>query len=184
MPVYDVAERHRTVVRAAPEVVFAAIRSADLSGGLLTRALLVVHAVPAALVALVRSPGAALAELQGRRAERRGGLRLAGFERAGFRVVAERAPQELVIGLLGFWTPRGELRSHVSAADFAVGPPPGHALAGWSFHVAARRRNLRAAHGGARLLRAGRAGTLPCVLAPDPARERADPARDAAGDPA
>jgi hypothetical protein len=139
MPVYDVVERHRTVVRAEPEAVFAALRSADLSGGLLTRTLLLLRAVPAALLALARSPRAALAELRARRAERRGGLRLDGFERAGFRVVAERAPEELVIGLLGrFWTPRGGIRSGVSAADFAAGPPPGHALAGWSFLVTPR----------------------------------------------
>jgi hypothetical protein len=138
MPVYDVVERHRTVVRAAPEAVFAAIRSADLSGGLLTRTLLVARAVPAAAIALARAPRAALAELRASRAERRGGLRLAGFERAGFRVVAERAPEELVIGLLGkFWTLRGGV-VEVSAAHFAAGPPQGNALAGWNFIVAPR----------------------------------------------
>jgi hypothetical protein len=139
MPVYDVVERHRTVVRAAPEAVFAAIRSANLSGGLLTGTLLAARAVPAALIALARSPSAALAELRARRTERRGGLRLAGFERAGFRIVAERAPEELVIGLLGqFWTPRGGVRAEVSAAHFAAGPPQGYALAGWNFTVTPR----------------------------------------------
>jgi hypothetical protein len=33
MPVYDVVERHRIVVHAAPETVFAAIREANLGRG-------------------------------------------------------------------------------------------------------------------------------------------------------
>ena len=139
MPEYDVVERHGTIVRATPDVVFSAIRSADLSGNLLTRGLLAVRAIPAGMIAFARSPRASFAEIRIRRRKRSSGLRLAEFERAGFRVIAERVPEELVIALLGrFWTPRGGLRRNVSAADFAVGPPPGHALAGWNFTVAAR----------------------------------------------
>ena len=132
MPVYDVVERHHILVRAAPSTVFAAIKSFDLSSSALTRALLFVRAVPGVLVALVRSPRNALTEPRARRAE----LRFADFERAGFRVVAERAPEELVIGVLGkFWRVRGDLRMDVSAAHFAAGPPEGYALAGWNFTV-------------------------------------------------
>lgn len=138
MPVYDVVERHRTVVRAPPTHVFAALREADLTGGPLTRALLAVRAIPAAALALVRSPRAALAELRARRTQR-GGARLADLERAGFRVVAERAPHEVVLGVLGkFWTLRGGLRPEVSRAHFDAGPPPGHALAAWSFTATPR----------------------------------------------
>lgn len=139
MPLYDVVERHQTVVRAAPDLVFQAIRETDLAGGLVTRAFLAVRVLPAAVLALARSPRAALAELRARRTERRRGLDLAAFERAGFRVIAERAPEELVIGLLGkFWTPRGGLNAEVSTAHFASGPPAGYALAGWNFSVAPR----------------------------------------------
>ena len=136
MPVYDVAERHHTMVRAAPSTVFAAVKSLDLSDSLLVRALLFLRAVPALLVALVRSPHTISAEAGARRAE----LRFADFERAGFRVVAEHAPEELVIGALGkFWTLRGALRGDVSIAHFAAAPPAGHALAGWNFAVVGRR---------------------------------------------
>lgn len=63
-------------------------------------------------------------------------MRLADFERRGFRTIVERAPEELVIGLLGqFWTPTGSVCDNVSAATFASGPPPGQALAGWNFTV-------------------------------------------------
>ena len=142
MPVYDVVERHRTLVRAAPEVVYAALREADLAGGPLATALMTVRLLPAMLITLARSPRRALAELRERRqlrAARRGGFRLADFERRGFRVVAESASEELVIGLLGkFWTPRGELRATVSVEDFRTGPPKGMALAGWNFTIAPR----------------------------------------------
>jgi hypothetical protein len=139
MPRYDVRECHRTLVRATPEAVFAAIRETDLAGGPVTRALLATRLLPAALLALARSPRSALAEFRTRRDKRRQGVGLANFERAGFRVVAERAPEELVIGVLGkFWTPRGGLGADVSAAHFAAGPPPGYALAGWSFTTAPR----------------------------------------------
>ena len=139
MPVYDVVECHRTFVRAAPVVVFRAIREADLAGGMIPRALLALRAIPAALVALLRSPRALRTEWRARRAGRRNGIRLADFERAGFRVMAEHAPTELVIGLLGrFWTARGGLCAEVSTAHFAAGPPMGLALAGWNFTVIAR----------------------------------------------
>jgi hypothetical protein len=143
MPTYDVVERHRTLVRASPERVYAALRAADLSSGPVARALLAVRVLPAALVAFARSPRDATAELRERRRKRVRGRRLADFERAGFRVVAERAPEELVIGLLGrFWTPRGGLCADVDADDFRAGPPSGHALAGWSFTVAPRAGGL------------------------------------------
>lgn len=130
MPRFDVVERHRTVVRAPPPTVYAAIREAELGTAPLTRVLLALRALPAAVIGLLRSHGRELIERH--RPARR--LRLADFERAGFRVVAERAPDELVIGLIGqFWTPRGGLRTEVSEADFRRGPPPGYALAGWNF---------------------------------------------------
>ena len=139
MPRYDVVERHATTVRAAPDVVFAAIREADLSGGPLTRALLAVRAAPAALLAVARSPSAAWRELRERAAARTHGGRLRDFERSGFHVVAERAPEEIVIGLLGrFWTPRGGLCAEVSADTLRAGPPAGQAVAGWNFTVATR----------------------------------------------
>jgi hypothetical protein len=136
MPRYDVVERHRTLVRAAPEAVFAAIRDADLGGGLLTRALLALRMFPAGVLAFIGSPAEAWAGLRARL--RAGGKRVhfSDFERTGFRVVAERAPEEIVIGLLGrFWTLRGGLRMSVSERDFRTGPPAGMALAGWNFTV-------------------------------------------------
>ena len=141
MPRFDVVERHQTLVHATPPEIFAAIRQADLSGGAIVRALLGLRALPAALFAFARSPRAATADLHARRARR--GFRLADFERVGFHVVAERAPEELVIGLLGrFWTPRGDLCARVTEDSFRTGPPAGQALAGWNVTVEAREDGL------------------------------------------
>ena len=140
MPVYDVVERHATLVGASPQQTFAAIRTADLTGGPLTQSLLVLRALPAALGAALRSPRTALAEFRARRAARERAWRgLAPFERAGFRVLAEHPPEEVLIGLLGqFWTPRGRLCAELTEAHFAAGPPAGYALAAWNFTVAER----------------------------------------------
>ena len=136
MPRYDVVERHRTTVRASPQLTYAAIREADLAGGIVPRALLAIRAIPAAAISLARSPREAAAELRSRRENKASGVRLADFEHAGFRIVAERAPEELVIGLLGrFWTPRGGLCADVSAESFTEPVPSGQALAGWNFTV-------------------------------------------------
>jgi len=139
MPQYDVVERHGLPVRAAPEVTFDAIRSADLADGPITRALFAIRAIPATILLLVQSPRAFAGEVRARRRQRGRGTRLAEFERHGFRVVAERAPEELIIGLLGrFWTPRGGVCEQVSAATFNTGPPAGQSLAGWNFMVVPR----------------------------------------------
>ena len=137
MPRFDVVERHETLVRATPPEVFAAIREADLNGGAITRALLFLRAVPAAVLSFVRSPRGVMTER--RASHRQRAIRLSELERAGFHVVAERAPAELVIGVLGrFWTLRGQLADRVTADTFHTPPPEGQALAGWNFTVEAR----------------------------------------------
>ena len=133
MPVYDVAERHETLVRAAPDAVYSALREADMASGLVPRILLALRALPGAIL----SPRATHREREvAQAAQGTSAVRLANFERHGFRVVAERAPEELVIGVLGrFWTATGRLDPGVSRDDFIAGPPRGWALAGWSFRV-------------------------------------------------
>lgn len=130
MPQYQVAECHQTLVRAAPSAVYAAVRETDLASSPATRLLFTLRVLPAAVITLVRSPRAALADWRERRAQR--GWRLADFERAGFRIVAERVSEELVIGLLGrFRTPRGAICHDVR---------PGSGLIRRSMRHAIRRR--------------------------------------------
>ena len=140
MPHYDVAERHRTIVRAAPDVVFRAIHEANVSGGLVTHILYVLRFAPAAVVAAVRSPGSAWSDYLKRVSRQNRVVHLDDLERSGFHVVAERAPEELVIGVLGrFWTVRGGPgAAAVTVETFRSPPPAGQALAGWNFSVERR----------------------------------------------
>jgi hypothetical protein len=136
MPVYDFIEKHQTDICATPEQVFEAIRTADLAGSPVTRTLLALRALPGIVIAVFRSPGNAPGNLRDRIKFWNRDIRLSDFEKLGFRVVAEEAPKELVIGLMGkFWTLRGGLYTEVTANHFEAGPSPGYALAGWNFTV-------------------------------------------------
>jgi hypothetical protein len=127
LPVYDVRERHRTRVRAAPAATYAALHAADLAPPA-ARVLLALRTLPAALGA--RGGLAAL------RARFREPLTLRALERGGFRVVAERAPEEIVLGLEGrFWRLGGGLASPPAEAFRDPRQQPGTARAIWSFTV-------------------------------------------------
>ena len=57
------------------------------------------------------------------------------MHRAGFTVLAERADEELLIGLQGrFWRPRGDLEV-ITAATARQPIPIGRARAGWNFQL-------------------------------------------------
>ena len=132
LPAWDVRERHRTRVRASPDATYAALRTTDLAGSPVVGALLLLRALPGALL---RGP-AGLSELRGRGREP---VTLATFERHGLRVLDERPPDELVIGLEGrFWLPTGDLCTPAASAFCATEPAPGTARAVWNFTVAAR----------------------------------------------
>ena len=107
MPQYDVVERHHILMNASTDTVFDALRKADLGSGVMTSTLLKLRALPAILLGILQSPRRAAPRSRGSR-QRARGIYLADLTRGGFSVVAERPPEELVIGLLGkFWTPRG-----------------------------------------------------------------------------
>jgi hypothetical protein len=132
LPRWDVGERHRITVAAPPETVYAALRTTDLAGAGLVRALLALRALPGAF----RDGTAGLRALgqRGRRA-----VTLATFESVGFRILDERPPTELVIGLEGqFWRATGNLCTPPAAEFGRHAPPPGTARAVWNFTVEAR----------------------------------------------
>lgn len=110
LPHYDVTERHALVVRAPLERTYAAARALDLSQSRVTRLLF---------------------QLRGMRA--RPGASIDGLLRAGFVLLAEEAPREFVLGLVGrFWTPGGGLR-RVGAGAFGAFNEPGYAKTVWNF---------------------------------------------------
>jgi hypothetical protein len=126
MPRWEARERHQIRIQAAPEQVFRALRTVELGGHPLVRALLLLRALPPALT---RS---GLRELRARTAEP---LTLATFEARGFRILAEDPPHELLIGLEGaFWKPGGDLRP-VDPVSFRAPIPASIARAAWNFHT-------------------------------------------------
>lgn len=133
LPAYDVRERHRTQVRASAAATYAAILRADLAASPIVQALLAVRALPTALLAGREG----VSELRRRRHEP---VTIGSFERHGFRIIAERAPEEIVIGLEGrFWSLDGALCTPPAHAfRDGVPPRPGTARAAWNFVVRER----------------------------------------------
>lgn len=130
MPHWDVRERHGLRIRASATDTYAALRTADFGNDPVVRALLGLRALPAAI-------GGGREGIRALRARASQPITLHSFESSGFRVLADRPPYELVIGLQGsFWKPRGGLRP-VEPAEFATTPVPvGLARGVWSFEVA------------------------------------------------
>jgi len=123
LPHADFAERHALRVRASPDRVYAAARRLDLSGSTVVRTLFALRSVPA---------------LFRRRSGRGGGglgMTMDGLLRSGFILLGERAPHEVVLGLVGrFWTPAGGIE-RIDPAELAVYDKPGMAVAAWNFTV-------------------------------------------------
>jgi hypothetical protein len=127
LPQWDACERHQIRIRATPERVYRAIRTADLARHPLVRGLLLLRFLPAAFADRTR-----LRELR-ERASRP--IPLAAFEAQGFRVLAEDPPRELLIGLEGaFWQAGADLHP-VSPHSFREPVPVGLARAAWNFVV-------------------------------------------------
>ena len=135
MPTWDVRERHTMAVDASREATYEAITRADLAPPLV-RALLLLRALPEAL-ARGRSGVDKL------RSRGREPITLRTFERNGFRILAERRPEEIVIGLEGrFWTSSGALCETSLERFRDTAPAPGAARAAWNFVVRRGRRGV------------------------------------------
>ncbi len=129
LPELDFVERHVLKVAAPPGVVFAAIRRADLGGGLLTRTLFLLRALPGLLVA----PRETVRRFLARRGSRR--VTLDALASAGFVFLGEDPGREVVVGTIGrFWRASGGMRPF-AAAEFARFDEPGWAKAAWNFRV-------------------------------------------------
>lgn len=123
LPVYDVAARYRTQVRAGPTVVYHALWHADIGGSLLIRFLVLLRGAPGWLT--------------GRRCRTRTHRfhSLGDVLGLGFGVVAERPGDEVVLGTVGrFWRLVGESRA-ATPADFNTPLATGLARAAWNFRA-------------------------------------------------
>jgi hypothetical protein len=122
MPESHFAERHAVRVAAPPERAWTAVRELDLRGSLLVRTLFALRSLPA-LFSGKRPPDGGLGSTMDR------------LLANGFVLLAERPPQEIVLGLTGrFWTPTGEIR-RVEADEFRGYDRPGLAVAAWNFTI-------------------------------------------------
>jgi hypothetical protein len=114
IPRFDASEHHAIVIRATPERVYAALRTADFGGGV-TR-----------LFMRIRT--------WGRWAPSAKRLTLDALLQT-FALVDENAPHEIVLGLQGpFWKPVCIPRK-ATAEDFHNPPPLHSAIAAWNFAV-------------------------------------------------
>ncbi|MEJ7812160.1 MAG: hypothetical protein WKG32_17230 [Gemmatimonadaceae bacterium] len=114
LPDPDVVSRHAIDVAAPVADTFAALRRADLSRSRVIRALFALRGIPAACA---RS--------------------LADMDRMGFTLLGERAPHEMVMGLVGrFWSPHGDI-VRVRADEFRGFDRAGYAKAVWGFALTA-----------------------------------------------
>lgn len=114
LPEYDFGERHSARVAAPVPVVYAAARAMNADSSVVIRVLMALRGI----------------------VPRR--LDLQAFLDMGFSVVAERAPEELVLGVVGRpWTPLGSLR-RVDARSFASFEEPGFAKMAMNLRVVGR----------------------------------------------
>lgn len=117
MPCYDRNEVHRLRTTASPAALWEAV-----------------HALPAGDLAAMRL----LMGIRtlGRRVGGDGQTVLEGFERMGFRAVAEEPGRELVVvGIGQFWKPSGGLRRVTDEEQFLHFQDPGYAKVAFNFRV-------------------------------------------------
>lgn len=129
LPRYDVVERHSITVRATPARTFAAITTTDFAGVFVVRFLFWLRRLPQSLL---RGRGGSRALPTPNTVP----LTIGTIERHGFRLLAQRVPEELVIGVEGqFWVLSGGRCTPSAEAFSVVAPAPGMARAIWNFHV-------------------------------------------------
>jgi hypothetical protein len=115
LPVYDVVERHARAIAAPPERVYTAVRAIDFGASPVIRGLL-----------LLRSLGT------------HGEMSWDALLRAGFVVVADDPPRELVLGLVARpWRLDGGIE-RVTADEWRAFDRAGFAKIAWSFEIGAR----------------------------------------------
>jgi hypothetical protein len=124
IPTYDFVERHSIMISGSPDQAYAALMRADLSSSTLVRTLLFLRGIPGRIT---RDPDCPRDSPQPRP------LTLAGMTTAGFTLLAESPPREIVFGLRGrFWTPSGGV-TRTRKEEFFDPLPSELALAIWNF---------------------------------------------------
>ncbi len=125
LAVYDVRSYHEIEVDAAPDVTWSAMLDLDLGRSAPVAALVAMRTVPHVLTGKVRPSRS---------------ITLDSILQAGFTVLEERPPNELIVGAVGkFWRPdSGFVR--IDPEEFRAFDAPGYAKAAVTFIVEARGR--------------------------------------------
>ncbi|MEO8433368.1 MAG: hypothetical protein ABI596_00605 [Pyrinomonadaceae bacterium] len=125
LPVPHFAEKHSIKIRANQETVYQAVRTADLGGSAIVKGLLLLRSLPQFF--LQRGP---------RQPRANTAITLRTLVNAGFGILAEEPPREIVLGVTGpFWRLVGNVLPF-NAEDFKGAVRPGVARAVWNFSVA------------------------------------------------
>lgn len=112
LPVFQFNERHRTVVQAGLDEVYAAVLDLDISEAKISKLLFRLRGLPA-----------------GSR------ITIEDFLKMGFVRLAERPNEEFLLGLVGqFWKPSGKLQ-RLEADGFKAFDESGFAKTAWNFKL-------------------------------------------------
>ena len=123
---WDVRSHHEILVKASPEVTYAAIRNLNLGKSLPVMALFAVRAIPHLLTG---------------KAKPQRELTLDTLMENGFVLLFEEPPSEVVVGAVGrFWRPDSGFES-ISTGEFEDFSAPGFAKAAMNFTVTPRGPN-------------------------------------------
>jgi hypothetical protein len=125
---HDVAAKYEVDVRAPSGYVYQAVRKLDLSASRVVRTLFRLREFPGLFRPLD--------------AKQRLGLTLDGLLQSGFILLADKPPDEIVLGVAGrFWTASGCIQK-LDASGFLAFNEPGYAKAVWNFTLSDRGSNL------------------------------------------
>lgn len=122
-PEFDAIEIHRIAINASRQTVYESLWTADLGGSAVIKLLMLLRAMPGLLARRHQS------------STRKQKVTLHTLINSGFGLLAERASDEVVLGVTGrFWRPTGNL-STFRRSDFDHPVPAGFARGVWNFRV-------------------------------------------------
>ena|SRR5437773_4918545 len=121
-PQFDADETHTILIHASRQMVYEAVRTADIGGSASIKFLLLLRSLPAFVTRRQDLP-------------RNQKITLETMMSSGFGLLADEPPNEIVLGVTGrFWRPAGNL-SPFHRKDFDRPVPAGLARGVWNFSI-------------------------------------------------
>jgi len=121
LPAFDFTEHHKILIAATPANVDRALRTADLGGSWVMRALFFLRGLPSRIRTGKRGKAAC--------------LDLNELQRHGFMMIRDEPEKEMVLGVVGrFWHPTGNIAT-IEAVEFRTFERDGLCKAAWNFAI-------------------------------------------------